>query len=219
MGLHAGVVARTNAPEEAGLDALLARLRGIAELDVDLGISRTNNNPVFYVCMLRKFVVSQCEAAQRIGTALNHGHVQSAERLAHTLKGVAAHLGAQELQQCAGMLEDKLRNPVSAQASHASLLHLTDALDRLLQNLHAVDLLEPQAFASTAPLNAQEQRHAQALVNQIKGLLKENDANALVLWEQHHALLRRLLPDADRIQDAISEFEMERALELLQAVV
>jgi two-component system sensor histidine kinase/response regulator len=143
--------------------------------------------------------------------------VPASERLAHTLKGVAAHLGAEELQQCAGMLEENLHKPAGAAATHASLLHMADALKRLLQHLHASHLVEPVADLSTLPLDAQEQKQALAVVEQIKSFLEQNDANALMVWDQHVSLLRRLLPDADRIADAISEFEMERALKLLQA--
>jgi two-component system sensor histidine kinase/response regulator len=217
MGPHGAVLTRSSATQEAGVEALLQRLRHIPELDVDLGLSRTNNNPGFYVSMLRKFIPAQRDAAKRIHMALADGNVPSAERLAHTLKGVAAHLGAEELQQCAGMLEENVRKHAGAPATQASLLHMDDALDRLLQNLHASHLVEPAADLSTAPLDAQEQKQALAVVEQIKGLLEQNDANALVVWEQHVSLLRRLLPDADRIADAISEFEMERAIELLQA--
>ena len=130
---------------------------------------------------------------------------------------MAAHLGAEELQQCAGMLEENLRKHVGTLATQASLRHLADALDRLVQHLYASHLVEPVAEISTAPLDAQEQKQALAVVEQIKGLLKQNDAHALVVWEQHLPLLRRLLPDADRITDAISKFDMERAIELLHA--
>jgi hypothetical protein len=94
---------------------------------------------------------------------------------------------------------------------------MADALKRLLQHLHASHLVEPVADLSTLPLDAQEQKQALAVVEQIKSFLEQNDANALMVWDQHVSLLRRLLPDADRIADAISEFEMERALKLLQA--
>ncbi len=219
MGPDGAGVAPANAEPEDGLDALMQRLRSVPELDVDLGLSRTNNNPGFYVSMLRKFVPKHRDAAQHIQDALTGGNTALAERLAHTLKGVAAHLGAEELQQCAGMLEENIRHHTSASAKQASLRHMADALDRLLHHLHAADLLEPEADAPDASLDAQELQKAWDTVEQIKAMLRQHDANALVVWEQHQALLRRVLPDADRIEDAISEFEMERALDLLQAVV
>ncbi len=172
---------------------------------------------VVHVSMLRKFIPAQRDTAILIHTALADGNVQTVERLAHTLKGVAAHLGAEELQQCAGMLEENVRKHAGAPATKASLRHMADALDRLLQQLHASHLAEPAADISTLALDPQERKQALAVVEQIKGLLEQNDAHALVVWEQHLPLLRRLLPDADRITEAISEFEMERAIELLQA--
>ena len=219
MGMYGDTLPRQSDTPEADLHALMQRLRKIPELDVDQGLSRTNNNPGFYVSMLRKFIPTQSDAFVRIQTALSEGNDVSSERLAHTLKGVAAHLGAGELQQCAGMLEDNIRHLASEAATQASLHHMGDALDRLLQHLHAAALLQPGAEASDTPLDAHEEAQAQAVVGEIKRLLEQHDANALLVWEQHQPLLRRLIPHADQVHDAISELEMERTLELLQEVV
>jgi two-component system sensor histidine kinase/response regulator len=200
----------------AGFDALMQRLRNVPELKVDLCLSRTNNNPAFYVSLLRRFIPTQRDAAESIQRALNGGDRLQAERLAHTLKGVAASLGADELQERAGLLEENIHQGVSTPEIQAKQLQLADALERLMQHLLAAELVESETPAPTTPMDAQEQCKAQGIVVQVKSLLKQNDANALTVWEQHQALLRRLLPDAGRIEGAIYAFEMELAIELLQ---
>jgi len=217
MGHPDGVAEPTSTAENADVDALMQRLRNIPDLDVELGLSRTNNSPAFYVSMLQKFATTQGDVAARIRVALNHANTPVAERLAHTLKGVAAHLGAEEVQLCCGMLEDNVRNGASAAATLASLQHTADAMARLLNHLDQVGLVNAAEAPSTAPLDALEEQQAWAVVAQIRALLADNDAHSQVLWDQNRDLLRRLLPQADRIQEAIDEFDMDRSLELLRA--
>lgn len=58
-----------------------------------------------YLTMLEKFIPSQGQAAQSIQEALSASDRETAERLAHTLKGVAATIGAFPLAESAGQLE------------------------------------------------------------------------------------------------------------------
>lgn len=58
-----------------------------------------------YRTMLKKFIPSQGQAVQSIQGALAADDPETAERLAHTLKGVAATVGAFSLAESAGHLE------------------------------------------------------------------------------------------------------------------
>jgi two-component system sensor histidine kinase/response regulator len=207
-----------DAEHRAGIEALMQRLRHVPELDVDLGLARTNANPGFYISMLRRFVPTQRDTVHSIQRALTEGNSLQAERLAHTLKGVAAHLGALELQRCASLLETNIRT-ASAPDLQASLRQLANAQERLLRSLRAAHLVKSDAVSPTTPLDAHEQDQALAIVAHMKSLLAQNDADVVLVWEQNQPLLRRLLPDADRIENAINDFEMERAIELLQTAI
>jgi hypothetical protein len=54
------------------------------------------------------------------------------------------------------------------------------------------------------------------VVEDIKHLLRQDDAQAAELWEAHATVLKALYPTADAIDAAINAFEFEDALALLE---
>jgi PAS domain S-box-containing protein len=83
--------------------------QGIAGLDTVLGLSRMVGKKPLYLAMLRRYVTGQRTLGAQIREALATGDLATAERLAHTNKGVSANLGATAVQDLAGALEQALR--------------------------------------------------------------------------------------------------------------
>jgi PAS domain S-box-containing protein len=85
------------------------RLRGdeYAVLDAGSAMARMGEKAL-YLSMLAKFAPSQQHAVQSIRDALAAGDVATAERLAHSLKGVAASVGASLLTEVAERLEQAI---------------------------------------------------------------------------------------------------------------
>jgi HPt (histidine-containing phosphotransfer) domain-containing protein len=196
---------------------MLQTLRRIADLNVDLGLLRTSNKPDFYVAMLRKFVVSQQDATQRIREALQAQDVSTAERYAHTLKSVAGNLGASALQHAADALEAALRQglqaPIQAALSSTEglLMHLVGALKA------SPALIQVTIAARLRDLTEDERNAAHQVARQIKHCLRQDDASASELWDTHAVVLRALYPNAQAIEAAISNFEFETALALMHS--
>ncbi len=71
-----------------------------------------------YLSMLAKFVPSQGAAVQSIRNALAADERETAERLAHTLKGVASSVGALLLAEAASWLEQAIRRGESNEYPH-----------------------------------------------------------------------------------------------------
>ncbi|HEY0666322.1 MAG TPA: response regulator [Gallionella sp.] len=80
-----------------------------AVLDTGRGISGMGGKDL-YLSMLAQFIPSQGQSVQAIGEALAADDHAAAERLAHTLKGVAASVGAGQLAESAGRLERAIRS-------------------------------------------------------------------------------------------------------------
>jgi len=78
-------------------------------LDMVNGLRRVLGNKRLYLSMLRKFVAGQKSAVAEILKTLATDDRDSAERLAHTLKGVSGNIGAGGLQSLAEMLETAIR--------------------------------------------------------------------------------------------------------------
>ena len=83
------------APSEAECDA--DALPPLAGIDVELALSRIDGNMRSYRRLLERFRDNQAGAAQQVTNAMEEGDWELATRLAHTLKGVAGNVGAQEL--------------------------------------------------------------------------------------------------------------------------
>ncbi len=77
-------------------------------LDPDRAIAGMGGEDT-YLTVLEKFIPNQRQAVQSIQDALAAGDPQAAERLAHTLKGIAATIGAAALSGFARQLEDAIR--------------------------------------------------------------------------------------------------------------
>jgi CheY-like chemotaxis protein len=213
---------RGNAPNlsAAAQEALqvLAPLRQHDVLDLDQGLRLTSNNPVLYLQLLRRFLVSQADAAHAVAAALERNEFETAKRLAHTLKGVSGNLGARAVFQSADQLEQSLR-------AGLALPELTVALDALqirLQALTAVMQAVPglvlqtsPAPATRAPLDAVQQAAAAAALQGLRQLLQDDNAQAQTQWQEQSALVWSLLQEPEALGEAIMEFDFERALQLL----
>src|SRR4029453_153792 len=82
-----------------------AGVPAVEGLDAADGLLRVAGNKSLYTKLLRQFVAQQAAAAARIAEALNAGDHATAERLAHTVKGVAGNLGAGPVHRSASALE------------------------------------------------------------------------------------------------------------------
>ena len=78
-------------------------------LETAVAMARMGGKKV-YLSMLAKFVPSQGQAMRSIEDALAANDRATAERLAHTLKGVAASVGAASLAESADQLEQAIRS-------------------------------------------------------------------------------------------------------------
>ncbi len=118
---------------------------GIAGLDAARGLEIARGNHKLYRTILARFVQGQATVPAQIHEALAKGDLPVAERLAHTLKGVGANIGADEVRQLAASLEDALRTyepPVVVQdrlkALERTLARLMGAVaDRLAEGEQA----------------------------------------------------------------------------------
>ncbi len=83
-------------------------------LNATEGLLRVAGNRQLYLKLLRQFSVQQADAPAQIADQLKSGDRATAERTAHTVKGVAANLGAKAVQASAGELEQALHGDADA---------------------------------------------------------------------------------------------------------
>jgi len=198
------------------VNAQIAALHAIDELDVNLGLSQTGHKPAFYTSMLRKFVATQSNVMQELGQALQHADFVTAERLAHTLKGIAGSLGAVVLQTSAKQLETAVTQTDSDTATDAALARTTDDFELLMGKLKQALGSDPKSPDLPVPPAMTEARNeVQEVVNRIHDLLRQHDPAVLDVWTDNLADMHSVFSHANQIDAAIMKFDYQQALTLL----
>ncbi len=87
-------------------DILPSELPGIS---IASGLGRVGGNKKLYAKLLRQFKDGQETAVEQIKAALRSGDVETAARLAHTVKGVSGNLGGEDLYRAAADLEKAIK--------------------------------------------------------------------------------------------------------------
>ncbi|MBF0214976.1 MAG: response regulator, partial [Magnetococcales bacterium] len=195
--------------------------RGIEGLDVESGLKRMVGKRGLYLSMLRKFVAGQQEAPELIRQALAAGDRETAERLAHTLKGTAGNIGAGVIQAGAARLERAIRENRCADAAFQDELSETERLlDALIAALVVALPEEPRAQSAVKEVPAVNWERFAETVMQLGRYLAEDNSEATDLWEEHLESFRVALPDHwQQIAEDIQGFDFESALNRLREAV
>jgi CheY-like chemotaxis protein len=194
---------------------ILPEIEGI---DVAGGLKRVAGNRRLYRDLLAQFAAKQGDVHMQISAALESGDRKLAERLAHTVKGVAGNIGIRQLHSAAERLEKAIREA-------------DVAVPTLLEQF--ASLLNPQVQAiveglrSTAPVTPEidtrthfDAEAASAAVGRLRVLLQASDADAEEAFSRMqdavagHVEVTRL----KALGAAISEFDFEGALTELDEI-
>jgi two-component system, sensor histidine kinase and response regulator len=149
-------------------------------IDLADGLKRVAGNRPLYRNLLLKFRQSQADAAPEIRQALAAGDRQRAERIAHTIKGIAGSIGAKELQAAAAAVEQGLRDPNPAH-TQTDLSAFETALRRVVASIANLGELEPVRPCS------QPVPHLSKLLpklGELELLLKNDDFDARNILEE-----------------------------------
>ncbi len=116
-----------------------------ASLDLERGLRQTGGRRVLYWSLLRLFTEHHRDTPAVLQQLLATGDLAGAQRIAHTLRGSAAQIGAVAVEGHAGLMEDALRRGAGCEA----VKDLLPTLERSLATLLA--LLKVHTASLTAP--------------------------------------------------------------------
>jgi two-component system, sensor histidine kinase and response regulator len=169
----------------------------IGGLDTKDGLARLGGNRKLYGKLLRQFAEQQGPAVGQISAALAAGDAALAERIAHTLKGVAGNLGAKAVQAAAGALEKLIRAKAAQAEVEAANQQVAATLDPLVAQLKAaLGASAPDSSTPTerpAPVDPTQSREA---ARRLVILLSECDPAAADFVEANRAALHHLFGKA-----------------------
>jgi CheY-like chemotaxis protein len=190
-------------------------------LEAEKAMARLGNNERLFIKLLRQFLDYHSSTESDFQAALEAGDEAGAQRIAHTLKGVAAAIGAADLSDEAALLEasflDGQRDESGALALRcfASLRQV----QAMLKEAFAFAETEKQAPAATEEaLSAEEKNRLAEFLETLTAYLKDFDAEAVSFADARQADLASLLP-ADALENLLqqlSRFDFDGALESVE---
>lgn len=191
----------------------------IACLDTKDGLSRVAGNQKLYLKILRKFVEQQGAAVSEVAQAIAQGDRELAERIAHTLKGVAGNIGARSLYKAAGHLEKRIHDNASTQEIEAAQSQAQAELDTLLAGLKPIAISASALVAPPAtPVDSVQIRR---VASDLILLLQAFDPGATDFVESNHATLRSLFVGSawEEFEKLIQGYAFGDAQELLENAI
>ena len=208
-------VAAHAAPVMAADEVLLPEIAGINLAD---GLKRVAGNRRLYRDLLGQFADKQCDAAAQISSALKGGDQNLAERIAHTVKGVAGNIGISEVQFAAQKLEQAIRE---GQDSIPALLDefgtsLATQVHAIEQALNASATVKSER-ALLPPFNGEATSSA---IARLRVLLEASDGDT----EEAFRSLQDAVAGAvektqlDDLNASINDFDFEAALVKLSEI-
>jgi CheY-like chemotaxis protein len=197
-------------PAKLNDEILVPEIEGV---DVTGGLKRVAGNRRLYRDLLMQFAAQQCNADAQISSALASGDRKLAERISHTVKGVAGNIGLAEVSTAAGALEKTIREGDASVP--ARLAEFSPVLSRQIQSIRqALRDITPDLPAQGKKVAAFDAQVASSAVARLEALLQASDGDAAEAFLAVENALAGTL-DKSRLEAlgaCIGEFDFEGAL-------
>ncbi|MEN8148605.1 MAG: transporter substrate-binding domain-containing protein [Planctomycetota bacterium] len=200
--------ARARAVPAASTNDDLPRMPGI---DTAEGLARLGGNRELYRRLLLSFRRKQAGAVGEIREARDAGDEETATRLAHTLKGVAANLAVEHVHREAREVEEAFR------AGEAPALG--DLQNAVADAVEALEALETEAAAGEVREVGAAEIHE--VLGRLRDLLELDDTESLAEAKRVEETFRGtdLEVDAIELRELVEDFDFTGALDRLLAIL
>jgi PAS domain S-box-containing protein len=197
-------------PAKLADDVALPEIEGV---DKAGGLKRVAGNKRLYRDLLVQFAAKQSDAGSQVLAAIESGDRKLAERIAHTVKGVAGNIGLGQVSPAAERLERAIRG---GDATVPALVEeFAQVLSRQVQAIQQAMLdVMPDRPAEGKRRGSSDAQAASAAIAHLRVLLESSDGDAA---EGFLALEGALADSFDKprlsaLGVAISEFDFDGAL-------
>ncbi len=213
-GLNGDVREANGAPASAAPKAF-DEAPEIPGIDTQSALRRSGGNRKRYEALLRMFVERQRRSVDEIRAALAAGDVPTAERVAHTLKGASANLGAAELSAEAARVEVAIK---TRQADNASLETLAQKLAALLEVIDTA--LPAETAIAVSGEESGDTTSVAAPLSRLKRLLESDDPEAAEFVADARSRLSGILTGTELgdLSSLASSYDFAAALQCLSSI-
>jgi len=208
----------SSAPVEADTwpPAALAGIK-VRHIDTHAGLKFFGGKLPSYQRMLRRFADLHADEAAHVKAALDAGDRASAERIAHSQKGVAATLGAEGLRKIAYDLEHHIREGLPVADLERDIADFAAEIAAVCDEIRLLQP-PPAAPAQRPPADVTRLRHA---LGQLVGLLEQDDLKVASAWRELQPELATVVGDdaAHALGAQIDEFDFPAALVTVRSML
>ncbi|MDD5250914.1 MAG: PAS domain S-box protein [Rhodocyclaceae bacterium] len=195
-------------PAAAGAAAPLPEIDG---LDTAFGLQTVRGRVATYLRLLRLYAATHADDMTTLRQCLKAGDHETAMRVAHSLKGASAMMGAARVQALAAELDQALREHGAAAVVDSLASATEKELGQLVAAIRAAVPDEPAAAPTTAD-------RPQDLLARLDALLAEDNIEASRAFRSAAPQLRAALgPAAAVLERQIGAYDYAAALATLRA--
>jgi CheY-like chemotaxis protein/HPt (histidine-containing phosphotransfer) domain-containing protein len=184
------------------------------DLDVEGAVARVGGDHGIYATVLQAFAIEMQQVPQQLQAQWASNTPEMAVRTLHTLKGLAATVGARHLSAIAAQLEQSLKQGAQPAEYPGILTQLQAAMDALSDTLLPVLQRYQEAESGPIPIGDEPLDHAKMLVDlhALSDLLKDSNMLAVEAHAQVHKLYgSHLGRELDALRDAMANFDFAAA--------
>ncbi|MDR2162286.1 MAG: response regulator [Desulfovibrio sp.] len=193
-------------------------------LDTEKALARLGNNERLYIKLLQQFLGHHGGTAAEFHAALDNGDEAGAQRIAHTLKGLAASIGAGALSEEAARLEACFNNEERGSAralAGACFLSLDTVLSLLREAFAAAETPREQEARGEEGFSREGKLRLTELLPPLAAYLQDSDAEAVSFVSAREADFASVLPPAvfEELRNQLSLFDLDGALETVKRLL
>ncbi len=210
----------TAEPDESTLtEEPFPKLEGI---DTTSGIARIGGSQVSYRRLLEKFHQNNLRTTNEIQSALNNNDVNLAMRIAHSLKGVSANIGADDLHKLAGKLETAIKQQ-NGELHKGLLENVNESLEQVFSAIESLEVKQAESPAVVDTVESEKPMDSSkiaSIIEKLKELLEDDDSEATRCLSSLKEELKgsNFQIELDQMEHLIGGYDFEGALEVLTKI-
>ncbi len=208
--------------ESLGLadEASRLALPEIVGMDTDMGVRRMGGNVPGYLKLLAKFRENQWGVCENIRSALERGDGEFALRLVHTLKGVAATIGAMDLSEQAKNLETSMKGENHGEKTDVLLKKTAEKMRLIMDNIQMalVAIHDGRKVVAVVEETPEVCARRSALLALAASQLADFDASVeKTLSSLRDGLVSDVMNDwVEKLEGQVAQYDFEGAAETLR---
>ncbi|MCR6631879.1 MAG: Hpt domain-containing protein [Magnetospirillum sp.] len=182
---------------------------------MERGLAHASGNRALYVRLLRSFSRDFGQFHDRFAQAMAGGDGEAAIRLAHTVKGLAGAIGAQDLRHSAAALEAVLSDGADPLVLNRALPAVVSDIARVVCDIDAC--LEPKPGAEDGAAGQSLPPVTASMLDGLRRRLMEADVSATDELDALFARWPHLRTALAEVGECLDQYRFDEALAALEA--